>query len=72
LIFLYNSLSSYPLKGNAPVTILNNSIPKAQISAGKEYYTLFTISGAIYEGVPQNTLSLVAGSIAILKLNELE
>ena len=67
-IFLNKSLSSVPLNGNKPVVILNRSIPKAQTSAGKPYYYLLTISGAMYEGVPQNTLSFVDGSIAIENL----
>ena len=57
-----------PLNGNNPVVILKSNIPNAQTSAGNPYYCLLTISGAMYEGVPQNTLSLVEGSIAIEKL----
>lgn len=43
-------------------------MPKAQTSAGKLYVYLLTISGAIYDGVPQNMLSLLEGSIAIENL----
>ena len=67
-IFLNKSLSSVPLNGNSPVVILKRSIPNAQTSAGNPYYYLLTISGAMYEGVPQNTLSFVDGSIAIENL----
>jgi hypothetical protein len=49
------------------VRTLKSSMPSAQMSAGKLYCVLLTISGAIYDGVPQKTLSLVAGSMAMLK-----
>ena len=57
-----------PRKGNSPVDILYNNIPRAQTSAGKLYYYLLTISGAIYDGVPQNMFNLLDGSIAMEKL----
>jgi len=62
-------LSSLPLKGNSPVDILYNNIPRAHTSAGKLYYYLLTISGAIYDGVPQNIFNLLYGSIAMENLN---
>jgi len=56
-IFLYNSLSFYPLKGNRPQSKANIKTPNAQASAGGPQYSfLLTISGAIYEGVPQKSL----------------
>lgn len=51
-------ISEVPLNGKLPVTILYNMTPKAHISALiPEYQLLFTISGHIYDGVPQNILS---------------
>ena len=42
---------------NYPDNIVNSNTPRAQISAGgPQYSVLRTISGAIYEGVPQNIL----------------
>jgi len=54
LIFLNNYESVLPLNGKVPQRMANNSTPIAQISAGGPAYDYFdTISGAIYDGVPQ-------------------
>jgi len=40
-----------------PLIIVYNKTPRAHISlGGPQYSILFTISGAMYEGVPQNIL----------------
>jgi hypothetical protein len=58
-ILLYKSLSFYPLKGNYPQKKAKSNTPLAYISVGgPQYSVFFTISGAIYEGVPQNILIL--------------
>jgi len=58
-IILNSSLSFWPLNGNLPHKSANKRTPSAQISAGgPEYSILLTISGAIYEGVPQKILTL--------------
>jgi len=46
-----------PLYGKVPHNIAYRNTPKAHTSAGGPAYSyLFTISGLIYEGVPQNIL----------------
>ena len=57
LILLYKSLSFVPLKGNCPQKKANISTPDAYISVGGPQNSVFlTISGAMYEGVPQKIL----------------
>jgi len=58
-ILLYKSLSFYPLKGNYPQKKAKSKTPLAYMSVGGPQYSVFlTISGAMYEGVPQNILIL--------------
>jgi len=60
-IYLYKSLSSFPLKGNFPNNITYKRIPRDHISADLPKYSVFlTISGAIYDGVPQKILSFLS------------
>lgn len=67
-IFLYNSLSFVPLKGKHPHNIANNNIPEAHISTGGPQYSfLATISGDIYDGVPQNILIRLSLGIHVEK-----
>lgn len=57
-MFVYSSLSLAPLNGNLPQSKAYKRTPKAHTSAGgPEYSILLTISGAMYEGVPQNILT---------------
>lgn len=54
-ILEYNSESLSPLKGNIPCKSVYKTTPKAHISALSPLYSCrVTISGAIYDGVPQN------------------
>ena len=56
-IFLYKSLSSWPLNGKQPQKNAKSKTPAAYISAGGPQNSIFlTISGAMYDGVPQNSL----------------
>lgn len=56
-ILSYNSSSVAPLYGNYPESIVNKRTPRAQMSAGGPQYSVFrTISGAMYDGVPQKIL----------------
>lgn len=60
-MFLLNELLILPLKGKKPCNRAKNTTPKAQISALSPLYSyLLTISGAIYDGVPQNILTFLS------------
>lgn len=60
-MFVYNSLSFWPLKGNRPQSRAYRRTPRAQISAGGPAYSiLLTISGAMYDGVPQNIFTFLS------------
>lgn len=68
LIAWYNSLSLDPLKGNLPQRRAKSRTPRAQMSAGgPEYSILATISGAMYEGVPQKSLIFFSWGIQVEK-----
>jgi len=57
-----------PLKGNYPQKKANNKTPDAYISVGGTQNSIFlTISGAIYEGVPQNILIFYSFGIQVEK-----
>lgn len=68
IIFLYSSLSFYPLKGKHPQKKANSKTPLAHMSAGGPQNSFFaTISGAMYEGVPQNILIFLSFGMQVLK-----
>jgi hypothetical protein len=57
-----------PLKGNYPQKKANNKTPDAYISVGGPQNSIFlTISGAMYEGVPQNILIFYSLGIQVEK-----
>ena len=57
-IFLKRSFSVWALNGTVPVSRTYIMAPQAQTSAaGPLYSFLLTISGHIYDGVPQKTRS---------------
>ena len=54
-------MSVYPLNGKVPQSKANINIPVAHISTGgPQYSCLETISGAMYEGVPQNIFTFLS------------
>jgi hypothetical protein len=65
-IFRYKSRSFCPLKGKLPHSSAYRSTPAAQMSAQKPEYSLrATISGAMYEGVPQKIFSFFPGGTMV-------
>ena len=67
-ILSYNSSSVAPLYGNYPESIVNKRTPRAQMSAGGPQYSVFrTISGAMYDEVPQKIFSFESSGVRILK-----
>lgn len=59
-------MSLEPLNGNYPQKNANNKTPEAYISVGGPQNSIFlTISGAIYEGVPQNILIFCSFGIQV-------
>ena len=56
------------MNGNRPHNNAYNKTPSAQISAGGPAYSiLLTISGAMYEGVPQNILTFFSWGMHVEK-----
>ena len=67
-IFLYSSASVAPLYGKHPFNNAYKRTADAQISAGGPAYSVFlTISGAMYDGVPQNILIFFSLGIQVEK-----
>jgi len=67
-ILSYSSASVAPLYGKNPQSNAKSKTAVAQRSAGgPEYSCLVTISGAIYDGVPQNIFTFCSFGILVLK-----